>query len=241
MRKPWRVLVAALAAFAVLGPAAPGAAYQPSNGSASGSELAGSSSGDVGTLATPATGNFVCANFPWVFVAASPGGYVIGNCAPGWHLHRTIKSAPVPPAGTYFDGGYIFGDFNGCGWVRADRDTQVGEGSYTACGSPSRNAGDFGAAFNCRPGDCADGKAVTGTNCQLYANYRPWSSSAAPTNPIGSVQSGTFLWRYVTKDGQYVMVRDPDIASGYGNWGFVRRSCLPATLPPTSGSVIWHP
>lgn len=189
----------------------------------------------------PASGSFVCANYPWVFIANVPGGYVIGNCAPGWHLHRTIKSDPVAPDNVYFDGGYLFGDYNGCGWIRADRNSQVGTGSYTACASPSRNVVEFGSVFNCRPGECADGTAVTGTNCQLYANYRPWSSTPAPTNPIGGLQSGTFLWRYVTRDGRFVMVRDPDIATGSGNWGFVPRSCLPGVLPPKAGSALWYP
>lgn len=192
----------------------------------------------AGTMSTPANDNFVCDYYPWVFVAASPGGYVIGNCAPGWHLHRTIKSDPVAPEGTYFDGGYIFGNFNGCGWVRADRDRQVGTGSYTACQSPSRNAYEFGSLFNCPPGWCSDGTYTTGSGCQLYANYRPWSATPAPTDPIGGVQSGAFYWRYVTLDGQYVMVRDPDIAAGYGNWAFVRRSCL-ASLPAGPGGT-WN-
>jgi hypothetical protein len=202
---------------------------------------AAASGGGVTPQSTPATGNFVCANVPWVFVASAPGGYVIGNCAPGWHLHRTIKSAPVPPEGTFFDGGYVYGDFNGCGWIRADRDSQVGSDSSTACASPGRSPGEFGSAFNCPPGTCSDGTGVAGTNCQLYANYRPWSDSPAPTNPIGGAQSGTFLWRYVTRDGRYVMVRDPDIVSGSGNWGFVARSCLPGTLAAAAGQSVWHP
>ena len=58
-----------------------------------------------------------------------------------------------------------------------------------------------------------------------YARQEPSSSYPA------------LKWRYTTKynstdgTGQYVMVRDDTVAAGEGNWVFVPRSCLPATLP----------
>ncbi|MFZ1925665.1 MAG: fibronectin type III domain-containing protein, partial [Solirubrobacteraceae bacterium] len=53
------------------------------------------------------------------------------------------------------------------------------------------------------------------------------------------------LWRYVTKyeskDGSeepYVMVHDARISVGEGEWVFVPRSCLPASLPQSKGEQL---
>ncbi len=52
-------------------------------------------------------------------------------------------------------------------------------------------------------------------------------------------------WRYVSNYSsaiepkvKYVMVRDDRIAGGEGNWVFVPRSCLPATLPASEGEHL---
>ena len=51
-------------------------------------------------------------------------------------------------------------------------------------------------------------------------------------NAVRNIANDTYvLWRYVTTDGQNVMIRDPHIADGQGDWVFVKRSTLPADLP----------
>jgi hypothetical protein len=44
---------------------------------------------------------------------------------------------------------------------------------------------------------------------------------------VGDVPDGTsLLWRYVSRDGRWVMVRDPHPAAGKPNWYFVPRACV---------------
>jgi hypothetical protein len=179
-------------------------------------------------FSTPAGGNFVCANASWVNVHSVAGGYVTGNCAPGWHLHRTIKSDPVPPEGIYFDGGYLFGNVNGCGWIRGDRNTQVGSGTYNSCVSPGRNLNEFASWVNCAPGTCADGTLawIITHECTMFGNVRPWGATAPTDRFRLRYNPYRYAWRYVTRDGRWVMVRDPGVAPGAGNWGFVPRACF---------------
>jgi hypothetical protein len=51
---------------------------------------------------------------------------------------------------------------------------------------------------------------------------------ATPSNPRGTVPDGRELrWRYVSKDGDWVLVRDPGVSSaGEPNWYFVQRGCV---------------
>jgi hypothetical protein len=60
-----------------------------------------------------------------------------------------------------------------------------------------------------------------------YGNVGPWRVPAAPENPVGIVPDGThLLWRYVSKDGAWVLVFDPAQSPGVPNWYFVRRGCV---------------
>lgn len=229
MRSPvWRHLVLAVAAAAAGVLAAP---------------VAGASS-------TPAPDRFVCQygsatdGLTWSFVANVPSGYVTGNCRDGWHLHRQVKYVN-PNTGRAWDGGYFFGNYTGCGWIDAGNDVLVGGTPGTACQSPSRNPAEFASLINCLPGTCGDGApvAVIG-RCDEYANVRPWSATPAPTDFLRSRGAGYsgFLWRYVSRNGQWVMGHDigSDVGAGRGNWVFVRRSCLGA-LNPRPGQSLYRP
>lgn len=189
---------------------------------------------ESGTDATQQSGSFVCTS--WTPVQATPSGYVIGNCANGWHLHRTWRSAEY--LGHYWDGGYIYGDYNGCGWVDWAGDQLVADGSFTACASSaSHDLAEYSAGTNdanCA-GGCTDGTSIANPrSCPEYANFRPWSSGQNPVNPIRTIgaTSGQLKWRYITRysaangTGQYVMARDTVPASGAPNWVFVPRTCL---------------
>ncbi|MBA3279596.1 MAG: hypothetical protein H0U22_12970 [Geodermatophilaceae bacterium] len=53
--------------------------------------------------------------------------------------------------------------------------------------------------------------------------------------PTSVTFGATVRWRYVSRDGAFVMVRDPAAGStdgvGIQSWYFLPRDCLPATLP----------
>lgn len=53
--------------------------------------------------------------------------------------------------------------------------------------------------------------------------------------PTSVAKGGSVLWRYVSRDGAFVMVRDPAAGStdgvGIQSWFFVPRDCLPVALP----------
>lgn len=200
----------------------------------------GKDDGMVSPDATRMNGTFDC-SVPWATVANKPSGYAIGNCGYGIHLHRTLKSDPVDTG--YYDGGEIFGNYAGCGWI--------GTGSSTAhnttdvWGNCYPTAGQSDGSFWQFTDGCSGTSSCSGTNranpasCTAYGNFRPWRSGQNPTDYLRTIPANaTYLgaprlnWRYVTKysaangSGQYVMVRDRATAPGSGNWVFVRRSCM---------------
>ena len=62
-----------------------------------------------------------------------------------------------------------------------------------------------------------------------YGNVDPWKMPAKPANSTGAVPDGRALrWRYVSKDGKWVMVHDPtnDGSKTLPNWYFVHRGCV---------------
>lgn len=192
------------------------------------------------TEATQQSGLFQC-SVSYATVANVPGGYAIGNCPYGKYLYRTMKSdfVSTPPAG-YFDGGYIDGPFDGCGWIFESYSNKVAERNNTGCSSPSRPTSDFTDWTNCAS-PCTDASQFDNAHdCPVYANYRPWSTNNRPTGYMHTIRAherladGSFrlAWRYVTKyasadgSGHYVMIRDRGKSAGQGNWGFVPWSCF---------------
>ena len=97
--------------------------------------------GGVSTNSVPATGQFVCRagtvmgsgdGLVWSTVQSFASGYATGNCFDGWHLHRTRREVND----NTWDGGYFYGDYAGCGWIRNDRDILVQDLPYTTCADP---------------------------------------------------------------------------------------------------------
>jgi hypothetical protein len=193
---------------------------------------------------TPASGIFQCINL-YAPVHNEPGGLATGNCRPGNSLWRTSYSDIVTngsPQG-YFFGGYINGNYDGCGWVYIDNLIYSTGYTATGCNPASQAVGSFTSSVNCT-GGCTDAtKKLNPTACPAYANYRPWSTANHPVDPMpwSPVPANATLsdgvtprlgWRYITKyastdgTGQWVMVRDYQKTYGNGNWYFVPRSCM---------------
>jgi hypothetical protein len=219
----------------------------------------GGPQGGVTPNQSPATGIYQCN--AWVWIAATPSGYVIGNCAPGVQLDRSSVSSATD--GHTYNGGYI--DYNadpqshflGCGWIRDDNASWVVDGNTPQCayGSVSKsltsyatytNDGDASnPATDCNtigsPPKCTDGSGVnTVAACDVTYNIRPWLANQNPPRVPGlQIQAGhavkwRYIARYTTADGtQWVMVH-AFLPAGDPEWVFVPRSCLPAVLP---GSV----
>jgi hypothetical protein len=137
-----------------------------------------------------------------------------------------------------FDGGFIYGNYQGCGWIGTGSESLVASGTYTACGSSaSHTLSEYSSQTNhyhC-VGGCTDGTPISVVgDCPEYANLRPWSNTSAPTDLLRTRHAGygSLRWRYQTRYVYgpyfYVMVRDAGISAGAGNWVFVPRPCLGA-------------
>lgn len=199
-----------------------------------------------------AGGVFEC-SLDWVSIQAQPSGFVIGNCPRYQTFQRTWKSGVYAATGNYWDGGYIGGNYNWCGWIQDDYDAQLYPNSSSLCGGSSSGIGFssptmYMQADNNGPthGDCSwkpdssnnyrctDGSPTTiAIECNAYGNFRPWLSGQNPTDWLYVLQPGTVvLWRYITRFGwahdnvPFVMIRHPGIPAGKGNWLFVHYSCL---------------
>jgi hypothetical protein len=197
--------------------------------------------------------------FRWIPVANEPDGFALGNCRENNELVQPLNVNSKKK----FEGGYVSGTYDGCGWMQTKNLVPAGVATGDPCTSPSPSRGysTFASLINCRPyrvkrrgsGDdtCRDGTLTPNPQpCPRYANLRPWSTRTAldrlsgdiPQNAKFPGASGQLFdrlrWRYVVPGGQWVNVRDRAIPSGESNWIFVPRSCLPATLP--DGRKVRH-
>ena len=191
------------------------------------------SGGGVTPNATVAHGTFQCA-VSWATVANKPSGYAIGNCHSGTHLHRTLKSDATETG--YYDGGEIFGNYAGCGWIGVGSDAALNTTDIWSNCYPV--AGQADGSFWTSTDGCTGGSNCAGTpfdppaTCYEWGNFRPWLSGQNPSDYLRTVAAHAPLsWRYFTKytaanaTGQYLMVRDRSIPAGSGNWVFVPRYC----------------
>lgn len=173
-------------------------------------------------------------------------GYVIGNARTYKLNVSSAWTVDVQGHDNGLDFGYIWGNYNGCGWVYASNLTgsqgTVANGCMGTTYVISTSSFSNGE-FNCSPGTCSDGSnahinynhtncAATGEAGKVYANVRPWLVPAQKHDYYGQLPHGAYVkWRYVTRDGNWVMVRDPYVTSrGFtstaSDWYFVRRQCL---------------
>ncbi|HEY4098243.1 MAG TPA: hypothetical protein VGM33_22150 [Baekduia sp.] len=205
----------------------------------------GSTHGGPVANATTAQNQYTCNDVGWAPIANEPGGYIIGLCAPGVVMYRSWISDPVSNnEGTFtYNGGYIPGNFNACGWIRSDRTSFEGLRGRTNCvDSASRAPADFAYYANCAPGACQDGSPVyINANCHTFGNVRPWVVNGPGYDESASgIGTSLVLWRYVTVDNRFMMVHIP----GTTWWRFVSTSCLndPAQLTTMNPYTVywWH-
>lgn len=197
--------------------------------------------GDAG----PAIGKFKCKGSDtygiWSPVSAGANTFIVGNCGLGTELRRTYYSDVQN--GPYFHG-LIYGTFSGCGAVQGRNLTRVNSSDHiSVCtGSAKRPYSEYLSLIDCRTNDskcrawdpdlAGDKTTSVVATCRAYANYRPFSTKARPTDPVQVIApenraQGDVRWRYITRDGKYVMVHDrKGRASGGAIWVFVSRGCV---------------
>jgi hypothetical protein len=207
------------------------------------------------------SGNWRCSD-PYSTVANWPYYYAIGNCPNGAELEAVSYASENPATHQHSYGGFVNGAYSGCGWINTEFPLEKLNGNkHTACAEESGGGfrvkeSNFWEKVN--SSSAQDGfYVINSTPCPEYANYRPWSENNAPKELIRTVpayereglgesaSNPALKWRYVSKYAsvaepkvKYVMVRDDRISGGEGNWVFVPRSCLPATLPTSEGEHL---
>jgi hypothetical protein len=171
-------------------------------------------------------------------------GYVIGNARTTSHVKVDILGREN---GMVY--GYIWGNFRHCGWVyESNLSDPLAAPAKGTCSAGANHHYSFrsfsNGQRNCQPGHCstgstahvdygASGCAATGQAGKAYANVIPFKAPAQPHDLYGTLRDKSYLlWRYVTKDGNWVMVRDAHVKSRAGfpdtasDWYFVNRHCL---------------
>jgi hypothetical protein len=176
-------------------------------------------------------------------ISYAPNSFVIGNAYPGWtdviQGPAQFSSGPGNPNGASYRWGYLYGEnFDHCAWVDNDNvDPTTTVHGANLCGSPQEiDTPLFMARFtngihNDLPGDGSlTHMHYAGSGCtdhRGFGNVAPWRVPATPANVVGVVPDGKELkWRYVTRDGEWVLVRDPVPPAHQPNWYFVHRGCV---------------
>ncbi len=175
-------------------------------------------------------------------ISYAPNSFVIGNAYPGWHDavqgNPQFSNGPGNQSGASYRWGYIFGEgFDRCAWLDDSSMTLGVHDPGAMCGGPQEiDTPNFFATYtdgihNDLPGDGSlTYMHYAGSGCSDhdgYGNVEPWRVPATPKNSLGAVPNGKALrWRYVSKDGEWVLVRDSAPPPNSPNWYFVHRGCV---------------
>jgi hypothetical protein len=175
-------------------------------------------------------------------ISYAPNSYVIGNAYPGWT--DLIQGDPQFSHGKGNEGGanyrwgYLFGEhFDHCAWVNNNDVAPGPHNNGARCGDPQQiDTPHFLATYtngdhNSLAGDGSETHMhYAGSGCtehRGFGNIEPWRVPATPNNVVGTIPDGKLLlWRYVSKDGDWVLVRDPAPLPNEPNWYFVHRGCV---------------
>jgi YD repeat-containing protein len=185
----------------------------------------------------------------WGTIRRNKQSYVLGNARNGWHFAKQEEHE----SGGAADLGTIGSGYKGCGWVYADHigSKNIGNESSTCEHTPGSKNGSFepkpsafSSSLDCK--SCAGGHPVKlehGTPVCLNVSplNKPESSTCNDVNPAKpeleptkSEEEGKTTqvkWRYVTREGRWVLVQISGLGIAQGSWAFIQRSALPKTLP----------
>ena len=178
-------------------------------------------------------------------ISYAPNSFVIGNAYPGWtddvQGDPQFSKGPGNTTGASYRWGFIYGEgFDHCAWIENQTlKGQTSPRSSTRCGARQEiDTPHFVATYtngirNHLPGDGSlTHMQYNGSGCSDhlgYGNVDPWKVPAVPKNATAVVPNGHALrWRYVSKDGDWVMVHDAtnNGSATVPNWYFVQRGCV---------------
>jgi hypothetical protein len=178
-------------------------------------------------------------------ISYAPNSYVIGNAYPNWRMFvqgkKKFSRGPGNPDGAFYRWGFIGGTFRRCAWIEHGN-TTGGKTVSNRCGSAQQiDTPYFLRTFtngtkNNKAGDGSETKmnhdARGCTDSRAYGNVSPWATPSKPANLVFTVRDKKrLLWRYVSRDSKWVMVRDPAPTAGKPNWYFVPRPCVSLANP----------
>jgi hypothetical protein len=170
-------------------------------------------------------------------ISYAPDSYVIGNAYPNW---TDVIQGPAQynsGNGIYYRWGYLFGpSFDFCAWINDGAKTSYGSTVADRCGNPQQiNTPYFLTTFtdgwhNSLATDGSTTYYSTGmANCNDhngYGNVEPWRVPATPGSTFAIPTYFQVKWRYISKDGNWTLIRDPNPQAGQPNWYFVRSACI---------------
>jgi YD repeat-containing protein len=191
---------------------------------------------------------------PRTTIRSSSGSFAVGAAKNGWTFDR-VAQAGSSRFGT------VYGTFNGCGWVRNGNapDPKKPQGKpHSGC---DRNGGvgktypleEFAKMVNCDgPSKTQHCNVVTGGLTLAKGTVECFNVGAilhtrGKTKPcpdgdrrtlteahgLGAGGNGHDVgWRYITRDGRYVGIKDGTYSDNRPAYVFVKRSALPADLCP---------
>lgn len=159
----------------------------------------------------------------------------MGNCISGNSIDISSGVA------SEWQGGYAYGNFNGCGWVQLANGLDPASGYANNCGSRTYAETYFANKVNVSPSDDGAPVPILNRGCETWGNVRPWVLGATGGNDKLGDLSGSqtqFFYRYLSKNNNWVLGRiqlGPD-AQNQSKWGFVQRGCVgePSLRDPSS-------
>lgn len=182
----------------------------------------------IQTAPSPSTGAPVAGGGSWIVNRAN--FYYIGRMMPGDSFDNEYTD------GNNWHYGRGQGGVDICGWVMpgsmgADLGTAADSCSEATKQSMSHRL-TVGKDFNAAAHQATDGDAgPADPACTLYYNYFLGSDFTSNgghwSDPAAGTTSSSVQYRFTTRDGQAVVVRDPSLG-----WGFLPIGCVvrPATL-----------
>jgi hypothetical protein len=175
----------------------------------------------------------------YTLVRSGPHQYVVGTAYRG----DTVDVQQEQSGG--YRWGRVYGNVNMCAWTFGGALSQ-GPTTPDVCRHEAPRAvegftnGQIGS--NPAGNDGAPARVTpTARGCNTYpnrsvpgfGNVKPWLVPAQPTNQLANVSltaQDQVLWRYVSTDGGWVMVRVPKFGAtdgtGTQGWMFIQRACL---------------
>jgi len=182
----------------------------------------------------------ISTNGGWVTLRGAPGSFAVALARNGWGFDYWLGKSHH---GWLFGG--VGGSANGCLWIRAEQVPKSGKTSprinCQALGADSLRESSYmrvwtGNTCKRRPDGTksCDGRPaiIDARRCPygapVYANVQPWLPN---TGKLGEhlytiPAKKTVRWRYITKDGRYAMMRNPNARPIAQDWGFIPAGCI---------------